>query len=271
MADIEMLSEDEDKIEFLIKDVSYGFANGLRRSILSKVPKLAIDDVVVYENSSALFDEMVAHRLGLLPIRADTSLFVFRDECVCNGEGCPNCTAVFTLTSEGPCTVYSKDLQMQSQDAGISDAGIPIAELLDGQRLILECSAVLGVGEDHAKWQAVNGLAYKNYPVIEVGECDLCGECIKSCPKRILETKEGKIVVTDVKMCSLCKSCEEVCDEGAIKIDFDPRSFIFRFETDGSSAPKEILKRALGIVEKEATSFANNLPRQVIRNKHNAT
>ncbi len=263
MADLEVLSEDGGlRVKFLLKDVTYGFANGLRRAILIKVPKLAMEDVVIYENSSALFDEMLAHRLGMLPIKADTSLFVFRDECVCNEEGCPNCTAIFTLTKEGPCTVYSKDLQMQSTDAKIADPDIPIVELLEDQRVILECSAILGVGAQHAKWQAVNGLAYKNYPVIEVGECTLCGECIEACPEKILKIKDEKLMVTDVMECSLCKSCEEACEKGAIKVNYDPRAFIFKFESDGSMDVKEILRKALEVVEKEATTFANNLPKR---------
>jgi DNA-directed RNA polymerase subunit D len=262
LADLELLSEEKGEIRFLLKDSNYGLANGLRRTLLTKVPKLAIDDVVLYENSSALFDEILAHRLGMLPIEADISLYVFRSECICEGEGCPNCTAIFTLTKEGPCTVYSKDLQGQSSEAKIADPGIPIVELLGGQRLILECSAILGVGKMHAKWQAVNGLAYKNYPTIEVGECNLCGACIEACPKKILDIKDQKLEVLDILRCSLCSACEEACEKYAIKVGYDPRTFIFKYETDGSIGAKEILRKALEIIEKEATAFANNLPKR---------
>ena len=89
--------------------------NSLRRIMLSELPTLAIEDVVIYDNTSALFDEIIAHRLGLIPIPTDLSLLNFRDECTCNGKGCPNCTVRYTLSKEGKgegkTTVYSSDLK----------------------------------------------------------------------------------------------------------------------------------------------------------------
>ena len=48
-------------------------ANAIRRSI-SEVPTLAIDEVEIYKNDSALFDEVLAHRLGLLPLKTEKSM-----------------------------------------------------------------------------------------------------------------------------------------------------------------------------------------------------
>ena len=39
-------------------------ANAIRRSV-SEVPTLAIEEVEIFKNDSALYDEMLAHRLGL--------------------------------------------------------------------------------------------------------------------------------------------------------------------------------------------------------------
>ena len=47
------------------------FVNALRRVMLSELPKLAIDEVIIYDNTSPLFDEIIAHRLGLIPIPTD--------------------------------------------------------------------------------------------------------------------------------------------------------------------------------------------------------
>src|ERR1051326_1345007 len=106
---------------FDVKGVTPAFLNALRRTLLSQVPKLAIEDVTIYDNTSALFDEMVAHRLGLLPVPTDLNAFNRRwkennaspREAECangNGEGCASCTVLFTLSKEGPCMVLSGDL-----------------------------------------------------------------------------------------------------------------------------------------------------------------
>ena len=65
-----------------LEDTDVYFVNSLRRVMLSELPKLAVADVVIYDNTSALFDEIISHRLGLVPIPTDLSLLSFRDECV---------------------------------------------------------------------------------------------------------------------------------------------------------------------------------------------
>ena len=69
-----------------IEDTKPYFVNSIRRIMLSELPKLAVDDVIVYDNTSALFDEIIAHRLGLVPIPTDLDLLVPRSECVCKGK-----------------------------------------------------------------------------------------------------------------------------------------------------------------------------------------
>ena len=101
---------DDDSCRFHIGPVSPSFANTLRRAMIGEVPTLAIEDVRIYDNTSALFDEMLAHRLGLIPIRTDSSAYVKKEECSCGGEGCAACTATFTMSVEGPGMVYSRDL-----------------------------------------------------------------------------------------------------------------------------------------------------------------
>lgn len=40
---------------------------------------MAIDNVHIYNNTTALPDEVLAHRLGLIPIKVDPRSFVQRD------------------------------------------------------------------------------------------------------------------------------------------------------------------------------------------------
>lgn len=52
-------------------------ANAFRRILLSEVPTMAIERVVLYQNTSIIQDEVLAHRLGLIPIRANPKYFQY--------------------------------------------------------------------------------------------------------------------------------------------------------------------------------------------------
>lgn len=59
--------------ELLHTDVS--FANALRRIMIADVPTVAIEHVYMWNNSSIVHDEVLSHRIGLVPINADPRLF----------------------------------------------------------------------------------------------------------------------------------------------------------------------------------------------------
>jgi len=97
---IDIVELKPEKAVLKIEGVDSSLLNSLRRILLSELPKLAIENIVIYDNTSALFDEIIAHRLGLIPIPTDISLLTFRDECTCNGKGCLNCTVRYALSKE---------------------------------------------------------------------------------------------------------------------------------------------------------------------------
>jgi DNA-directed RNA polymerase subunit D len=127
------------------------FSNAIRRIMISEVPTYAIEDVYIYENSSSMDDEILAHRLGLIPIKGKPLL--------------ENEIITFTLEKEGPCTVYSSDLE--SENGEVAFKNIPIIRLGKGQRIKIVCEAVPGIGKVHAKWQPCNAV-YKQIADDEV-------------------------------------------------------------------------------------------------------
>lgn len=263
---IELQDMQEREAKLILSEANPTLANALRRVVIADVPKLAIEDVEFhlgtigsetedkeYESSTPLFDEIIAHRLGLIPIPTDLELFNFRDECEeCDGEGCPNCTVIYSLNKKGPCTVYSGDLNPVGEtDLRVVDDLIPIVKLTDEQALLIYATAELGTAKEHAKWQPTSGVGYKYYPEIEIDndKCDLCEECIDICPQDILVKEDDELVVNDIESCTICNSCVETCETGALKVDGREDKLIFRYETDGSLTAKQVLKEGLNVLQ----------------------
>jgi DNA-directed RNA polymerase subunit D len=266
--EIEFASLDDSLARFTLSGASPAFANAMRRAMIGEVPTLAIEDVRIYDNTSALFDEMLAHRLGLIPIKTDLATYTTQDKCSCGGAGCPGCTSTYTLSVEGPRTVTSGDLIPQDPKAAPVYDNIPIVKLTKGQKLVIEARAVLNTGREHAKWQPTLVCGYKNYPVITVSDiCDGCGNCVDECPREILAIQGKKVGVTDGKLpeCSMCRLCERAClasgigDEPAIRITHEGDRFIFVVESDGSLTVREIVNRALTYIREQADELEKQL------------
>jgi len=68
---------DSDRIVFDMIGIEAPLANALRRILLAEVPTMAIERVVLFQNTSIIQDEVLAHRLGLIPICADPRQFQF--------------------------------------------------------------------------------------------------------------------------------------------------------------------------------------------------
>jgi DNA-directed RNA polymerase subunit D len=261
-------SLDAHNARFQLNGCSIAFANSIRRAMIGEVLTLAIDDVRIYDNTSALFDEMLAHRLGLIPILSEEGCTVPREECTCGGEGCPACSVIFTMSVEGPGMVTSKDLISQDARIGPADPDIPIVKLTKDQKVVLEARAVASRGREHAKWQPTTACGYKNYPVITISEkCDACGQCVEECPRDILEIGKGRIVVGEGKLeaCSLCRLCERAClntgigEESAISIGTDESRFLFVVESDGSLPAGRIIVQALEYLKAQSGDLSAQL------------
>lgn len=267
----------ERSAKFLLEGVEPSFANALRRSLIADLPKLAIEDVEFHlgpiraedgkeaESVAPLFDEMVAHRLGLVPLPTDPKLFVPRQTCPnCGGEGCPNCTVIYSLNKRGPATVYSGDLEPIG-DAKLKpvEPGIPIVKLGEGQALLVYATAQLGYGREHAKWQVAQAVGYKYKPVVKVDNKKLDADKfpVEVCPPKILHHLQGKIVVEPEEACILCNACVDTAREhgweGAFDVHGDPTRILFHFETDGSMDAKTALLEALSILETKFSTLSD--------------
>jgi len=264
---IEVLEKDETNLRLIIRDVDVPLMNALRRIALAEVPSMAIDEVVMIENSAILQDEIIAHRLGLIPLKTDLDSYNLPEECPCQSEfGCNLCRVTLTLDAEakeGTRTVYSGELISENPNiAPVSDK-VPITKLAKGQKLKLEAYARLGKGKNHAKWQPVSVCAYKYYPKIEVTgkNCEDCAKCVDICPKKVLTMKGNKVDVRDLLACNLCMDCVEACPQEPkdIKVEWEKNAFIMNIESTGVLPPERIIQEATKILNKQLKEFEKQL------------
>ena len=240
------------RTDYLIEDAGYVFANTLRRLIIDEVPTMAIEDVEIHKNGSALYDEIIAHRLGLIPLKTDLK-YVMPNECTCKGEGCAKCTVTFTLKKKGPATVYAEDLKSSDPKVKPVYPKMIITKLLKDQELVLEAKAVLGQGKDHVKFSP--GMAYYRFqPIINIknGKCENANECAKVCPKKVLEVKSGKLSINkkNEMKCDLCEACTDKCP-ACIEVKPNEKNIIFSIESWGQLKNKQIFETAIEQMDKK--------------------
>ncbi|MDO8553745.1 MAG: DNA-directed RNA polymerase subunit D [Candidatus Micrarchaeota archaeon] len=133
--------EQANRIQFTISGTTVAFSNAVRRYSMTHNAVLAMDTVVFYDNTASLFDEYIAHRIGLIPV-------VTPDKTPESAE------IIFSLDETGPKMVYAKDLKSSDKGIAVARENIPIITLTEGQHLKFEAKAIIGYGTKHAKFQA---------------------------------------------------------------------------------------------------------------------
>jgi DNA-directed RNA polymerase subunit D len=163
---VDVLERTDERVVIKFNNISRQYINAIRRIAISEVPTLAVDDVVILENSSVMHDEAVAHRLGLIPLRTELDRFVMPQECDCQSTlGCSKCRVLLVLDSEAmekTKIVTSGELLSEDELVKPVSKDIPIVVLAPSQKLKFEAYARLGVGKDHAKWQPTSAAVVKD-------------------------------------------------------------------------------------------------------------
>lgn len=252
--EIDIKEKKDNELTFIVDGVDISFVNAIRRICTVEVPTVAIESVAMLKNDSTLFDEVLAHRLGLVPLETDVEAFELASECECE-DNCPSCSVSLVLKEKGPKVVYSGDLSSAHEAVKPVYDTIPLLRLEEGEEVELEAIAKLGIGLEHAKWQPTTTCAYKYYPLITVDEsCEACRKCADECPRNVLEydEAENKIIITDIENCAMCKTCMRECEQSAVHIESQEGKFIFKIETDGSLSPEDVLKNACDILKEKS-------------------
>jgi len=256
---MKLIEKNKEKISFTA-EINESLANAIRRSI-NEIPILAIDEIEFHKNDSALYDEILAHRIGLVPLKMDKLLGEY-EKCKCKGKGCNKCQIQLKLKAKGPATVYSEDLKGKVE---VVYKKMPLVILSKDQEVELIAFARIGRGINHAKFSP--GLIfYRNIPEINFNdECsgELCKRCVEICPSKIIKFSGKKPGITEIYECDMCMACVEECKkQGKNAIQIKPsKEILVTIESFGQLECKRIFTEAINSLNKNLKEVLKGIKR----------
>jgi DNA-directed RNA polymerase subunit D len=223
-------------------ELDESLANVIRRYV-DQIPILAIDEVEISMNDSPLYDETIAHRIGLIPLKMDKTI---------NEKSVEEITIV--AKKEG--IVYSEELKGKVKP--VYDK-IPLTILKKGQELEILATARVGKGSKHSKFSP--GLMfYRNVVNVKIDK-DCPKEIVNACPKKILKVDNGKVCVIDEYECDMCEECIDFCNKRGKKfVELVPKGeLVITIESFGQISPEEIFKKSIETLKEDLEDVSKKI------------
>jgi len=298
---VEIIQQYDDNMtmEFDLIGVDAAFANTLRRIMISDIPSMAIEKVFIYNNTSIIQDEILSHRLGLIPLKADPRLFQMKpsslsaeesakktdEELVQDAEGTPQDTVIYELKirckrnpSADPKSRDTKDYidthvnsnsikpirrTGQPEDIGLIHDDILIAKMRPGHELDIKLYAVKGYGRDHAKFSPVATAFYRLLPEVKLLK-PIRGEAaerLQSCfSPGVIGIEAGEAVVKDARNDACSRNVFRHEDlKDSVEMTKVRDHFIFNVESVGAVPPKDLVPMALDVLIAKCDYFIDIL------------
>jgi DNA-directed RNA polymerase subunit D len=254
--EVKIINKTDEKLVLEFSNTNASEMNTFRRMIISEVPVMAIEEVEFIKNDSALFDEVIANRLGLIPITTDLSIYNEKENCKCSGKGCPLCQVEFSLEAKGPGMVYSS--QLISKDEKVKPAldEIPIVKLIGDQELKFNAIAILGRGKEHMKYAPGTAFYHHKPKFIINNDAAKINQFRDQYPEAAI--KDGKFNEEILLNERLYDACEGVCDD-LFKVEYEKNKFIFYLESFGQMNANEMMTAALGKLNEKLDDFEKAL------------
>jgi DNA-directed RNA polymerase subunit D len=229
---MELIEKEQNQITFTT-EVNETLINAIRRYI-NEIQVLAIDEVEISRNDSALYDETIAHRIGLIPLKNDKKM----------KEGAE---ADLKLVSKQEGPVYSGELKGKVE---IVYDKIPITILNKGQEIEVLARARSGKGSEHAKFSP-GFMFYRNISEITLDK--KFEEKVKRlCKKNDIKEKGNKIIITDDKKESISDMCEGIAEKEGEKAETEIKdSLVITLESFGQKEVKDIFNESVSQLKKD--------------------
>lgn len=223
-----------------ITEMEETLANSIRRYV-NQIPVAAIDEVEISRNDSPLYDETIAHRMGLIPLK-NKSLNEKKPEKL-------------KLKSNKEGIVYSEEIKGEPE---VVYKRIPITILGKGQELEIVATPKMGKGSEHAKFTP--GLMfYRNVVEITIDK-SLYDDIKKACPKSEIKDKGQKITIMDDKKQEIADVCEGIGKRKGKKVEIDyTNKLVITLESFGQTDVGDILKKSIEILKKDMASISKKI------------
>ena len=292
MTDIEIKSKTDEELVFDIKGVDPTIVNTLRRIMIAEIPTMAIEAVIINQNTSVIPDEVLAHRLGLIPILADANNFIekkpeddFNDKnsiqfslkikCYTDKSGQIINDNIFSkelkFIPQGEQEKKYFNTQTKNYTIGLVHDDILINKLAPGMELDLVCYCIKGIGRTHAKWSPVCTAYYRLINKINILK-EINGndaeELRQLCPKGVFTiNKKGNIEVGNIRECTSCRECiRQEKFKNLIELGKIADHYEFHIESVGMYKPESIFFRAIEVL-KEKINFWHEKLNEKTKNK----
>lgn len=238
-------TEKSNKASYVL-EIDETMANAIRRSV-NEIPVIAIDSVEIHKNDSALYDEIIAHRIGLIPLKEGRKL-ADSEECSCEGKGCNKCEIKLSLKAKGPATVYAEELK---GDAEVIYKKMPIVILEKDQELEFVGFARLGKTAKHAKYSPGH-VYYRNVSEIKITKAAEAEKIIEKLKNSLLDAPKRKIKAGEVYESDRDTDYIETLAKDNDSIEVKPGEKIaFFIESWGQITPLEIFSDAVKALNKD--------------------
>ena len=234
-------SKGDEKVVLKVSGASVSEVNGLRRAIISQIPCFAIDEVDFYENNSALYNEYLANRMGLVPLTFDDDV-------------ADDARISLTINAQGPGIIYSKDLV--SADGVIKPANdnFPIVDLGDNQRVRVEAWAIKGTAKKHAKFQCAHA-SYGLMPFFKVKKnSPKLKEFVEKLPKSMLDSKGEPVAWKCTGLEKFAVDNPDIAEYG-----LDEKDFVFMVESFNNIPATQHIRTALKVMAAHAGEIRKEL------------
>jgi len=284
-----VVSMNSSDMEFDMIGYDAAIVNALRRILLSDVPSLAIEKVYMYQNTSIMQDEVLSHRLGLLPLTADPRMFNWPPSDWNPETGTEKDTLEFSLAikctkNSDPGVLYNnshvltkhlkwvprgeQEKWIGSTDPGPAAKDILINKLRPGHEMDIKMFAVKGTGRDHAKFSPVATAFYRLLPSITITK-PVTGESALKLQKcfspGVIDLEEGpggtkQAVVVNERIDSCSRNVYRYEDlKESVSLDKVKDHFIFTVESVGASSPQDLVTMAWDVLIEKCEHFIGEL------------
>jgi DNA-directed RNA polymerase subunit D len=238
---LELVRKKKGKITFEVKGENASYVNTLRRVFMAEVPTMAISTVEFRKNSSAMYDEMIAHRLGLLVLKTDIDSYNIPEP---GAEESPATHVTFTLKATGPKTIYASDLKSNDSKVVPVYPETILLKLFEKQEIEFAASACLGLGKDHMKWSPCLASYYYKPKITVNNKSPALAEFIDRYPPQV-KTK-GQIDMEKIDSPELIDACRDI-NPDIVKVEYEKphTEFVFTIEAWGQLSPEKIVEEGI--------------------------